>query len=65
VQVKTEYLSALRAQASQLQSNINTFLTEKMEEDKAAESCSNVSKQSKQEEKEEEMYGEEDPEQDG
>jgi len=46
-----------------LQSEINTFLTQKMEEDvKAAEG--GVGKRSKKEEREEEMYGEEDPEAD-
>ncbi|RMY73940.1 hypothetical protein D0862_14208 [Hortaea werneckii] len=63
VQGKTAYLSALRSQATEMQNDVNTFLTQKMEEDKAAESGSAKSKA--QEEKEEEMYGEEDPENDG
>ena len=46
-----------------MQSEINTFLTQKMEEDvKAAEGS--AGKRSKKEEREEEMYGEEDPEAD-
>ena len=64
VQKKTEYLAALRSQATQMQSDINTFLTQRMEEDKAAESGSS-GKSNVQEDKEEEMYGEEDPENDG
>jgi hypothetical protein len=46
-----------------LQGDINVFLTQKMEEDKAAEGESK--KKSAAEEREEEMYGEEDPENDG
>ncbi|RMY91037.1 hypothetical protein D0862_09826 [Hortaea werneckii] len=63
VQGKTAYLSALRSQATEMQNDVNTFLTQKMEEDKAVESGS--AKNKAQEEKEEEMYGEEDPENDG
>ena len=60
---KTAYLSTLRSKSAELQSEINTFLTQKMEEDaKAAEG--RPSKRSKKEEREEEMYGEEDPEAD-
>ena len=60
---KTAYLSTLRSKSSELQSDINAFLTQKMEEDvKAAEG--RPSKRSKKEEREEEMYGEEDPEAD-
>lgn len=58
---KTAYLSALRSKSTELQSEINAFLTKKMEEDaKGVEG-----KRSKNEEREEEMYGEEDPEADG
>jgi len=46
-----------------MQSDINVFLTQKMEEDKAAESGAD-GKGKAQEEKAEEMYGEEDPEDD-
>lgn len=60
VQAKTEYLSALRAKTSEMQSEINTFLTQKMEEDKAAEAGG----KSVADQKEEENYGEEDPEND-
>ena len=60
---KTAYLSTLRSKSAELQSEINAFLTQKMEEDvKAAEG--RPSKRSKKEEREEEMYGEEDPEAD-
>ena len=60
---KTAYLSALRSKNTELQAEINAFLTQKMEEDvKAAEG--RPTKRSKKEEREEEMYGEEDPEAD-
>lgn len=60
---KTTYLSALRSKSTELQGEINAYLTQKMEEDaKAAEGGAN--KRSKAEEREEEMYGEEDPEAD-
>ena len=60
---KTAYLSTLRSKSAELQSDINAFLTQKMEEDvKAAEG--RPSKRSKKEEREEEMYGEEDLEAD-
>ncbi|KAF2219161.1 Gon7 family-domain-containing protein [Elsinoe ampelina] len=60
---KTAYLSDLRSKTSKLQDEINVFLTGKMEEDKAAHSDSGR-KSKVDEDKEEEMYGEEDPEQD-
>ncbi|KAF1820879.1 uncharacterized protein K489DRAFT_371858 [Dissoconium aciculare CBS 342.82] len=63
VEAKTEYLSALRNNVVQLQADINTFLTQKMEEDKAAGADAQDGR--KADEKEEEMYGEEDPEHDG
>lgn len=63
VDAKTTYLAALRSNASKLQGEINVFLTQKMEEDKAAEGESK--KKSAKEQREEEMYGEEDPENDG
>lgn len=60
---KTAYLSALRSKNADLQNEINAFLTKKMEEDvKAAEGS--AGQRSKKEEREEEMYGEEDPEAD-
>lgn len=61
-QAQTAHLSALRASTKQLQSDINTFLTTKMEEDKTAASAanSNDKKSSKsRDEEEEENYGEE------
>ena len=60
---KTAYLSALRSKNTELQGEINAFLTQKRDEDvKAAEG--RPTKRSKKEEREEEMYGEEDPEAD-
>ena len=58
VEDKTAYLNALRAKISQMQGEVNAFLTQRMEEEKAP---GNVKKQVR-EQKEEEMYGEEDPE---
>lgn len=63
VQEKTAYLSALRSNIGQMQTDVNAFLTQKMEDEKAAESTKPNAKKSK-EEREEEMYGEEDPEND-
>ncbi|KAK4547833.1 hypothetical protein LTR36_010552 [Oleoguttula mirabilis] len=63
VQQKTAYLSALRSSATQMQSDINAILTQKMEEDKAAES--GKGKAQEEEAKMEEMYGEEEAEDDG
>lgn len=62
VEEKTTYLAALRANASNLQGELNAFLTRKMEEDKAAEGSS---RRSAADEREEDFYGEEDPEKDG
>jgi len=62
---KTAYLGALRSQSAELQGEINAFLTKKMEEDVKAAEIGGVAKKSKKEEREEEMYGEEDPEADG
>ena len=63
VEEKTAYLSELRANTKQLQENINTFLTEKMAEDKAHESqavsTASKSKGKMKDEIEEEKYGEE------
>lgn len=53
---KTEYLSALRASITKIQGDINTFLTQKMDEDKqSASSAVPVVDDAK----EEENYGEE------
>lgn len=65
VKDKTAYLSALRANVTQLQSDVNTFLTQKMEEDKAAEAGKADQKAKSKEEREEAMYGEEDVEEEG
>ena len=53
---KTDYLATLRSSATQMQKNVNEFLTHKMEEDKA-----NVGGQAEKtkEDEEEENYGEE------
>lgn len=52
---KTDYLLSLRSNTVSLQQQVNDFLTQKMEEDKARGSQGERSK----EEKEEEYYGEE------
>jgi hypothetical protein len=51
---RTDYLGELRSSISQVQADINAFLTQKMEEDNAKSGQSNVN-----DEKEEENYGEE------
>ena len=56
VDERTAYLSELRQSVKILQGEINTFLTKKMEEDKVEAHGANVVKQ---DEKEEENYGEE------
>lgn len=58
VRAKTKYLAELRAKVTQLQSEVNTFLTQKMEEDKTAADAQGT-KVSELEVKEEENYGEE------
>ncbi|KXT07324.1 hypothetical protein AC578_509 [Pseudocercospora eumusae] len=68
VDKKTAYLAELRGNAAKLQAEVNSFLTRKMDEEKAAEAeaYKGARRSSKKdEEREEEMYGEEDPEQDG
>lgn len=59
VEEKTAFVAAVRASASQMQDDINAMLTQRMEEDKAQESAI-ATKSAKDEEREEEMYGEED-----
>ena len=61
---KTAYLSELRSSAKTLQENVNGFLTEKMEEDKAREAREKGAKTKTQDEIEEEQYGEEPVEED-
>lgn len=56
---KTAYLSALRKSVTQLQEDVNTFLTSKMEEDKA------LAGEKMDEKAEEENYGEEKVEEEG
>ena len=53
---KTAYLSALRTSVSKLQEEVNTFLTEKMEQDKASTQSIGAKTADTQEE---ETYGEE------
>ena len=65
VKNKTGYLSALRANIGHMQSDVNAFLTQKMEEDKATEAGTAKLGNKTKEEKEEQMYGEEDPENEG
>ncbi|KAF2479155.1 hypothetical protein BDY17DRAFT_50729 [Neohortaea acidophila] len=62
VQEKTEFLQALRTGISQVQGDVNVFLTKRMEEEKAAAGAPSGTAASAREQKEEEMYGEEDPE---
>lgn len=59
-QEKTTYLAELRAKTGLLQTDINTYLTQRVNEDKNAAASG---QQVAQDEKAEEMYGEEDPEQ--
>lgn len=59
---KTVYLSALRSNISKMQDDMNAFLTQKMEEEKADGGNADIGKKKTREEQEEEMYGEEDPE---
>ncbi|KAL8829172.1 MAG: hypothetical protein Q9191_002166 [Dirinaria sp. TL-2023a] len=59
---KTAYLSALRESVTKLQDDINGFLTNKMEEDKASASLAGTTVDDR---KEEENYGEEDVDDDG
>lgn len=59
---KTQYLSALRKSVVQLQEDVNTFLTSKMEEDKALAFKAGLKVDDKQEEDD---YGEEGVEDDG
>jgi hypothetical protein len=56
---RTAYLSALRANTKQLQADVNKFLTEKMEEDKAHAGAAAGKDSKKQDELEEQNYGEE------
>jgi phosphoribosylanthranilate isomerase len=56
----TDFLAKLRQSAVQMQQDINTFLTQKMDEDKAMESTKGVQHKAKvDEDKEEDNYGEE------
>ncbi|KAL1305274.1 hypothetical protein AAFC00_002183 [Neodothiora populina] len=66
---KTAFICSVRSHVSQMQDDINGFLTEKMEEDKLQEAVASLDsaglqrkkKASQRDEKrEEEMYGEED-----
>lgn len=61
VEQNTTYLSELRHSVRKLQDNINTFLTEKMSQDKAKHDQKGAQTKSK-DEIEEENYGEEQPE---
>lgn len=54
VQAKTDYLAALRSNITQMQDDVNTLLTKKMEEEKASGAGGK-----KDDAKAEEMYGEE------
>ncbi|RMZ82111.1 hypothetical protein DV737_g2210, partial [Chaetothyriales sp. CBS 132003] len=69
VEEQVAYLSELRANTKTLQAEINSFLTEKMAEDKARDGAgtnANSTRETKaREDREEENYGEEAEEQDG
>ena len=65
VEQKTAYLSALRASVTTMQSDINVLLTQKMEEDKASECRKDGVKSATQDDRAEELYGEEDVEDEG
>lgn len=56
VKAKTEYLSALRSNITQMQSDVNALLTKKMEEEKSSGAGG---KRDDGDAKAEEMYGEE------
>ncbi|KAK3067210.1 hypothetical protein LTR53_016051 [Teratosphaeriaceae sp. CCFEE 6253] len=60
---KTAYLSALRAGATQVQADINAFLTRRMDEDNVA--AEREGQAAVKEDRAEEMYGEEGGEDDG
>lgn len=62
VKDKVEYLSALRSGIVKLQADVNVFLTQKMEEAKGADATGSAKKPV--DEQDEEMYGEENPEDD-
>ncbi|KAL1995968.1 hypothetical protein VTN49DRAFT_834 [Thermomyces lanuginosus] len=67
VAAKTAYLSDLRASVTKLQAEINSFLTERMEEDKKMAEAQGDGKdaaQRERERKEEENYGEENVDED-
>ncbi|KAG8531219.1 uncharacterized protein KY384_004577 [Bacidia gigantensis] len=59
---KTAYLHELKGAVGKLQGEINEFLTDKMEQDKAAEKEGTGNTRSVDENKAEETYGEEDVE---
>lgn len=61
---KTAYFQNLRTNITKMQSDVNAFLTKRMEEDKAPTANQANPKRQTQEQKEEEMYGEEDPDED-
>lgn len=61
---KTNYLSELRTSVKQMQSEINVFLTAKMEQDKKALATNGQTNGKGKDEIEEEKYGEEDVEED-
>lgn len=65
VKDKTGYLNALRTNVGQMQADVNAFLTKRMEDEKASATGKGNEKKQAREQKEEEMYGEEDPEEDG
>lgn len=61
---KTAYLAELRQNVKQVQQDVNTFLTEKMSEDKIRQGEADKKAAKTKDEIEEELYGEEQPEED-
>ena len=61
---KTAYLAELRKNVKQVQQDINIFLTEKMSEDKTRQGEADKKAAKTKDEIEEELYGEEQPEED-
>jgi hypothetical protein len=65
VKDKSAFLNSLRSNIAVVQKEVNTFLTQKMDEEKVEGLSKSDGNSKTREEKEEEMYGEEDPQDDG
>lgn len=64
VEGKTAFLSTLRTEIGEIQGDVNVYLTQRMDDERAAHAVNGIKTKTK-EEWEEERYGEEDPEADG